>query len=1651
MKKNHSYNIIFYYLLSILIPIIVVFIGFLAGSYAPFGTKNVLSAGGYSEYLPYFYELYDRVHEGKSLVFSNTFGNGYDFTALYTFYLSDPTNLIILLFNRDSIISVLNFLYLFKVGFAGFSMFFYLNYIYSQTANKTIIDLKEESKKNNFVIGGDFIPKSGLISLFLSIKWLMMVFSVAFAISAPIITKGFNIVFLGPIAMFPLVIYGVDRLINEDTCKWFIIFMFFSFISNMYISLISLLIVFIYFFTREFESIKQFVYKTIYLIISVLLVLFLSGIIIINNISSSFFQQNFSLGFPLSQSSNPFNIFNQMMSKSTLSSFLSSDIKVDISFGILFIFVCICYFINKNISIKTKIREFILIFFIFSGTIFSTANYILSGFSFTNINNYLYLYAFVFFVVLLAFKTIITDGLSNSINIIISGVLSGLFIILTMVFSKVYSKMDSFIYTLEFLFIYFVIILIFSNKSINKYLFYLILGLVVLFELIPVSVNNITFQGKSWMSQSIENTNSMVLYETSRYIHKSEPSAHVFCVDPYSRYNTAFTNSFNEYDYIVSVEDGDIDINLDFVEKYSYKNSKEVNIYKNNYSLHNIYFDGSISSFNYSDDFPFLSANILSDEYLKCGNIFTIVDSDFKATPTLDNSFAQFEITTTQSGFLYSDLYSISYIGYLNENSSAIITQAVPKYYNRYSSYSNRVASFNENNFDKLVKSLSLNKDILKYNKNTKITPNNNGYLSTGFSDIRSLNYYVDDEKVNPIHFLDDNTIIPINNTSKCIKVVYSPKYLILGVLFVVLGIVLIVFLRNPDMKKKLLVENIDRLANNINKYKIYIISCLLFSLCIIICFMICSSVPFGNASTVAGDGLFINYSEYVARNKEIKDGVIFPFFTFNIGGFVDAYRSTFIKELLNPWMILKYKFFPEKLFIYDFNFEFYLFSLLSVFTIIYYLTHRSINKYKLNDYKLIPIALVYSLSSYALDFYSYEAGFMYLPILPLIILGLEHVVYKGKGGLYVCCLTFMMLIDPYHTFLLCEFLCFYYLTFNFKSVSNFVRSTVSFACFSLCSAGLAAFTLLPFYYSISDSPYLTEDKSPSIFTFFASFAQILSDIRIGYVVGVVSKDNSKASIYCGLLIILGAIPLYIFCKSIDKKTKIKKIALIILLFISFNNELLNYVFHGFHFQTLVPNRFAIFFVFIIITIFADVSDYLTNNMKKLHGIVMLLTILSFSVLLYINIKLDFSFIITFVFLTLYFFTIIVCLFKKKNWINILLCITCIEIFINSFIIFPRNNGEVGDTFISKEIDIITNQIPDMKSFDNNTQYLGGSTSLINVGNTSNINSLSYFSNLLDMNIVNRLFYYNFRPGNNSFIYKGGNPLADMMLRVKYQIEDRYDTSAYSVYNKMISYNNLVVYENPYCIPLGVDLELFDKNQFIDLMNDDGIISGLDYQNNISKVLGGDEIYDIIDVESVDDTHNNNYYIINNKYDVDELNSNDTSFTSLTIHLGDIESGKIYASVQGSIYLIGEVTEDNKDVYIDYPSTVFTEDYKPFIGVLNEKNFEQLYNRITTSPMYDYHEDSHSIYGKVDAKESGLMYISLTYNNSWDIYVDGELTEYEDILGGIGFPISKGNHNIKMVYRPKGAIMGALITLITIFILVIYKVLHFRKITKFDL
>ena len=103
-------------ILAFAIPVLAVLIGLIAGSFAPFGEKDVMTAGGAEKHLTRFYEFYDYIHCEPNPV------NGEDMTTVFTYYLSDPLNLIALLFPRTAIVAVLNLLYALKLGLAGHFM-----------------------------------------------------------------------------------------------------------------------------------------------------------------------------------------------------------------------------------------------------------------------------------------------------------------------------------------------------------------------------------------------------------------------------------------------------------------------------------------------------------------------------------------------------------------------------------------------------------------------------------------------------------------------------------------------------------------------------------------------------------------------------------------------------------------------------------------------------------------------------------------------------------------------------------------------------------------------------------------------------------------------------------------------------------------------------------------------------------------------------------------------------------------------------------------------------------------------------------------------------------------------------------------------------------------------------------------------------------------------------------------------------------------------------------------------------------------------------------------------------------------------------------------------------------------------------------------
>ena len=1657
MKGLNKKKFLLIYILSFSVPLVLSFIGMILGRFEPFGDRVTLSACNSSDYIPYYYELYDKVHEGKSLIFGNTSTLGYDFTGLFTYKISDPLNLIILLFSRELIPVILNILYVFKISFAGLAMSIFLCRRKSLTGDKKdsfdklpTADKKDGDKKN-IVIGFKNEPKTFIGKFFLNTNWMIVGLSCAYALSITMLTIGMNSAYTTAIAILPLVILGIEKIMSENRPALFIITFTLSIFLNIHISMITGLFVLLYFFTREFKDSKDFVIRTRTFIISLLFSVMGGGFIIINSLGSGFFKKDISLYFPVFNIDNPLDMVKQLMTKNTPSMYSLYDNIFDITFGVGFIFLIILYMFISKIKMSSRIKNMSLLIFIFLGTGTTTFRHLFNGLSVSAAGEVHYGYIIVFLGLLMSYDALNNIDLIKPKHAVISGVLSFMLVLAAMLFATDYDNFSSFIVSLEFIFGYIILTLVYSSRSLTKNLYKIVLFALLMFEICPNYLNNAQTLGTYYISQGTLRNKEFQKYQASRIIHRDEPNARVMYYNYDENTATPFTTTFAGYDYVISQTEI-IDSTLEFYGFYSPENSKNgVNIYKNKYNMNNALYDTSVAEYVYDPSRPFSSANIFTNSYLQIGNLFEIGEKEVHYMESVDGSSISFVALPYISGDMYIKAYSISHLGNYEEFQELNFTQSIPKIIFPAQHGDYELGALNEDVLSAVYDNYNI-PNMINFDSQATLTVGADCYLATGISNVASFKYTVNGKDVKPVTFIDDNALIPLTEGDNTINITYNPVFLLTGLFVTLLGIILaIAFVRSRYTDKG--GEYIEKLSRHFQRNYVYYIVLVAITGLFILSQMVTSSYPFGVNPAISGDGLSQGYTSIVGQINEVKAGKPFAIVSYGIGGFSDMYH-TILYDIMNPWLFLKYYILPESLFLFDFTFKYLLNLLFAAFTFIFYLTHKEHDRMDKTDRRLIPLALMYSIGSYAAVFYIYE-GLKFTYFLPLIILGLEQLMYHKKKALYICIMFHLMIYDPYHTFLLCIFLAMYFFTMEFSSVKDFFMKGIRFALCSIAAAGLAAFSLYSYFTFTQNSSYVKQgtEGSVSLLKSFSNFITFMTDYRVGNVFGSTTENNSQAAIYAGL-ILLFVIPLYAMCKKEKLSKRIRIISLVLLLYISFNNELLNFIFHGLHQQSLVPNRYAIFFVFVMInmltTIILNIKDY---NSSKLQITVLCISFV-YALLYFANRAIPkLSLISSLIFIFIYLAIIVVYTVRKisnQKLIKYMLLATVAELILNFMIVFP--NQIAGNSYITAEaekINKISDAVPDTKKFYNLTEYLGYHPLYYNIGCMTDIHTLSYFTSAYTYDINDRITYYNLPSGANSMDYHGGNPLADMMLDIKYQIEDVYDDSAYSIYNKIYTYNNFNVYQNPNHLSLGIMTENYEAIEKIKL-DDYAETDAFSYQNDLAKALGGTDIFTPIEVfpyeEGDEEKTDKSIFSFGEAYTFTRDNSQKVDYIPVYFKLDESIKGKIYASVEGRIYCIGEVNEDNHELMLDYQlDQVKEKDFYPSLAIYDEEAMLRLHDKLSENIMTDITENGYSISAKLDTSISGMLYISLPYYDSWDIYVDGQLTEKQRYMGGIGVPVDAGSHSIKMEYHPSGAWTGIAVSVVTLIIIIVYGVVSHKK------
>lgn len=201
-----------YVSLAFLCSVVLMLLVYYCYEIIPFGGRTVLRMDLFHQYGPLFAELYDRLTEGKSLLYSWTTGGGGSFLGNYYNYLSSPIGaLIALIAGHENIPEAVGIMVLIKNALASASFAYYL---------------KKSANKNDFSISA---------------------FGLLYAFCGFFIAYYWNIMWIDAMFLLPLIILGIEKIINERKCKLYIISLALAFFSNYYMAYMICIFSVIYF------------------------------------------------------------------------------------------------------------------------------------------------------------------------------------------------------------------------------------------------------------------------------------------------------------------------------------------------------------------------------------------------------------------------------------------------------------------------------------------------------------------------------------------------------------------------------------------------------------------------------------------------------------------------------------------------------------------------------------------------------------------------------------------------------------------------------------------------------------------------------------------------------------------------------------------------------------------------------------------------------------------------------------------------------------------------------------------------------------------------------------------------------------------------------------------------------------------------------------------------------------------------------------------------------------------------------------------------------------------------------------------------------------------------------------------------------------
>ena len=765
--------------------------------------------------------------------------------------------------------------------------------------------------------------------------------------------------------------------------------------------------------------------------------------------------------------------------------------------------------------------------------------------------------------------------------------------------------------------------------------------------------------------------------------------------------------------------------------------------------------------------------------------------------------------------------------------------------------------------------------------------------------------------------------------------------------------------------------------------------------------------------------------------------------------------------------------------------------AVLSSMSMAYYLK----KSHKSDTPIIIAFGVMYAFCGYFIAYYWNVMWLDALYLLPFVVLGIEKIINSGKCTTYIISLALAILFNYYIGYMICIFSCAYFLYYYYCSLDKFdkrhkvlkykegkkrriknsflLNSGIRFAFSSIVAALMIVGILIPIAYVLGSSSatsgnFPTEYKGHfDFFDFLANhIASLEPTIRS-------SGEDVLPNVYCGMFTII-LIPIFLLSKKISITEKVGSIVFLFFMYCSFNVNVLNYIWHGFHYPNDLPYRQSFMYSFILITMAHKAFTHI-SEIKIKHVIFSGSLVIGFiAAVLYLGSKnvSNLTIILTTIFSIMFIIVLCVVVKNKAQMQALTILLACIAI---------------SETIVCNTRHYVANQpktnyIIDYDSFkslqnkvDYNDEDLFYRSELSYLRTRMDpswydYNGVSVFSSMAYEHVANFQKSIGLYGNNiNSYTYNPNSPLFNSMFSIKY-IYDRKNLIDENEYYRLVDKNDIYnVYENKYYLniayPVSNEILNWDVSQYSDPVKAqeqffyyatgiDGLYNRIyDYEikfDNIDSFAMHNKFSGVLPAVKTDETKNakitvditanqdKNIYVFMNSRNVEDVKvKSATTSTSLDIKDGFIFDLGYYNS--GDVVSITiPLKEDEKSANIKF--MVFTVD---------NENFSEGYEKLKSGQIELNEFNETKMSGTFVADENEILFTSIPFDKGWNIYIDGEKVNDEDIISisnaMLGVKVKKGQHNITFEYSIPNTNIACVVSICIISLFALILVMHKKK------